>query len=620
MPPPPPPTGGDYTEINSSTGSTKLYKDSVPDSTRVHKILPNGWVLKSISVGQSTTEVEDEIDGTHGWIDNDKLDSTVSQSDASASSSPNISDRGARIAMIESAVKHYYNDSNLGFSLYDSDRGNGIRISTLKNNSFPLSAVFGVLSFESGGINFDNNWVAGDFGHGISQVTSRSDVGLASNIAISKCELGDRKTNGCYSEKFSSGVLERRNYTSYEYYDNSPQSIFANVKDGLNVLSTKYGFTGNSMATGTISLSEMRFASTVYRYNQGSPFKTQLAYEVWAGKSNDDIRAGSLAPKLNLVLSASTTEQNAWMNNVRSVCKTQTFKECLLIAADNTRQYVISPLYLSMVAKQMVSSTFGSVYEDAVLADKFKDINESGIIVSLGSSANLYAVDAFGRKTGVVAGINTEDIPNSASDQDSESVSIFYPESSNKYLVVGTETGSYFLSAFLVAPSEVYRFLSASIPINKNDIHYYTFSKSTKISTGLMATIQVDLGGKGTIDKTIKADLILTADKFVKSEDGKNAICHRPPGNPGNSHTLYLPASAIFAHLAHGDKRGECESDKGDKEKEKNKEEGGDDEDKQEEMSKNKKKDSEKDMDNKRGEKEEKKKDESKGNSKKNNK
>ena len=42
----------------------------------------------------------------------------------------------------------------------------------------------------------------------------------------------------------------------------------------------------------------------------------------------------------------------------------------------------------------------------------------------------------------------------------------------------------------------------------------------------------------------------------------KATICHRPPGNPGNQHTLSVGGSAVPAHLAHGDLIGECgESD-----------------------------------------------------------
>lgn len=40
--------------------------------------------------------------------------------------------------------------------------------------------------------------------------------------------------------------------------------------------------------------------------------------------------------------------------------------------------------------------------------------------------------------------------------------------------------------------------------------------------------------------------------------DGKVSICHIPPGNPANYNTLSIAASAVPAHLAHGDKLGNC--------------------------------------------------------------
>lgn len=39
---------------------------------------------------------------------------------------------------------------------------------------------------------------------------------------------------------------------------------------------------------------------------------------------------------------------------------------------------------------------------------------------------------------------------------------------------------------------------------------------------------------------------------------GKIAICHRPPGNPGNAQTLSIAPSAWPAHEAHGDSCGPC--------------------------------------------------------------
>jgi hypothetical protein len=38
-------------------------------------------------------------------------------------------------------------------------------------------------------------------------------------------------------------------------------------------------------------------------------------------------------------------------------------------------------------------------------------------------------------------------------------------------------------------------------------------------------------------------------------------ICHYPPGNPGNRHTITIDASALNAHKAHGDTLGDCPHD-----------------------------------------------------------
>lgn len=49
-----------------------------------------------------------------------------------------------------------------------------------------------------------------------------------------------------------------------------------------------------------------------------------------------------------------------------------------------------------------------------------------------------------------------------------------------------------------------------------------------------------------------------------EEEEGEQIeICHVPPGNPDNAHTISVSPSALAAHLAHGDTEGECEETEG---------------------------------------------------------
>ena len=41
-------------------------------------------------------------------------------------------------------------------------------------------------------------------------------------------------------------------------------------------------------------------------------------------------------------------------------------------------------------------------------------------------------------------------------------------------------------------------------------------------------------------------------------EDGNVSVCHVPPGNPENKHTITVASNAVQAHLAHGDSEGGC--------------------------------------------------------------
>jgi hypothetical protein len=45
---------------------------------------------------------------------------------------------------------------------------------------------------------------------------------------------------------------------------------------------------------------------------------------------------------------------------------------------------------------------------------------------------------------------------------------------------------------------------------------------------------------------------------FAQGADPKVTICHVPPGNPANSHTIVVGERAVQAHMAHGDTGGSC--------------------------------------------------------------
>ena len=69
----------------------------------------------------------------------------------------------------------------------------------------------------------------------------------------------------------------------------------------------------------------------------------------------------------------------------------------------------------------------------------------------------------------------------------------------------------------------------------------------------------VDLQGQTTIGE------ITVVYQLEALPAGKVVICHYPPGNPGNRHTIDVGQPAVSAHLAHGDTLGPCPSEKLDK-------------------------------------------------------
>jgi len=65
--------------------------------------------------------------------------------------------------------------------------------------------------------------------------------------------------------------------------------------------------------------------------------------------------------------------------------------------------------------------------------------------------------------------------------------------------------------------------------------------------------------------KIVETNFLFESNEFLipkkqEPQVGKVTVCHNPPGNSGNLHTLSISANALQTHLSHGDSVGECDT------------------------------------------------------------
>ena len=68
---------------------------------------------------------------------------------------------------------------------------------------------------------------------------------------------------------------------------------------------------------------------------------------------------------------------------------------------------------------------------------------------------------------------------------------------------------------------------------------------------------------RSDLDGTIGDDLDLLFARFQLGSNQNITICHVPPGNSNDAHTITVSENAVPAHLAHGDSCGPCEENDG---------------------------------------------------------
>ena len=61
-----------------------------------------------------------------------------------------------------------------------------------------------------------------------------------------------------------------------------------------------------------------------------------------------------------------------------------------------------------------------------------------------------------------------------------------------------------------------------------------------------------------TLEEVLLGFVVILLSVSSVAAGDKITLCHRPPGNPGNTQTIRIGASAVPAHLKHDDTLGEC--------------------------------------------------------------
>ncbi len=498
-----------FSEITNIPAAWNI-RQNIGLDKNIIKIIPKNWIVKVINTiddngnnididGYRWYQVQDVTDGTIGWMAAKNLtDGTVyldynqnNQSELQNKAETQLDTADKRKPVILDAVNNYYAKDNSDNSLY----GGGGGIDGLNNfqrfitgSSFPKELTLAVASQESGGVDFDNERCsqAKDGGIGIMQITSSGYKGLGSGL-----------DNKSHKNDCTSGYIGNLS----KYYSNAFQGIYANIKDGFRVLQDKYNLVGRTKAVDSITAEEMKAISTVYRYNQGSPYKIQAVYEIWDGQDNNYI----WEEYLRYVFSTQA-EANTWIQKVKDACLlSTTFNNCLN-KAENLK-LTTSAFYLRDVGQKLYNSPFGQSYQNPILGDKLIAANNSRIILFLRSPAELRAINSLEETTGELGGETKQEIPNSIYDADKKFITIFFPQENYRYRVTGIGSGEYGLSVDLIKNDDFTVFDADNIPINSREIHDYTidWDKMSRCEMGAV-TLGIDFEGDGIFDRIIKND------------------------------------------------------------------------------------------------------------------
>ena len=501
--------------IGTDTTSTIYKIPNTTEASQIVKIVPPGWILEITGVPQGlSTPVKDHADGSLGFIATANLDEDPSrQSEFSAKAVPALNSIEDRKKIITEAVEAYYEKSDK-IDLYHQGGGSDPKNLNEFNKyildlNFPKSLVLAMAVHESAKT-LDNTIcnrpyystkyakTIRDGGIGIFQITSLGLRGLGSGMKNTV------HSNDCntllgwpITESFSN------------YYSNTVQGIYANMKDGMRVIQEKY-----DRAKKLVSLS--------------SPSKTWF-FKDGISIDNSDIR---------LLL---TVRAYNGFGKEETLCY----------------KFLHPNGYLNALGTQL--RTISTYFPDYTYSGKIDDLliitdkPENRAVISICSPGLLQIEDNSRKITGYTPNGIKEEISNILYDLDTnKNADILFPQEDYTIRVIGTESGPYNLYEVRGAnDGKLLEFRAQDIPLKIGEIHEYHIhiDPNTKKIT---SELRIDKNGDGSYEKTIKSGALLKI-----SDNSKIIICHNEEKN--NPHTIEIDENALQAHVEQGDHEGKCE-------------------------------------------------------------
>ena len=399
--------------------------------------VPNGWMFKLLDTHDDMEkdesnkyiwwEVENPGNDIKGWIESYKLDKYgkkmtpryLLQKDNSEKVME-LKTKEERAEKILEAVDYYYNRNDEHFpdhsmiNLYNSndwgynDReankffpdgspnadypADIITIHLLRDNRFPIELILAIASHESGMYDFDNEIYdqkyaqEGDIvsaGVGIMQIHGSANRGWASNLKY-------------YADISSDAYLENGLY-KHGYYTNTVQGIYANVKDGMQILSSNYEKRKDEKAS---------WIHTIWRNN---PFSVSYPYMV-ISKINDLKSDLYFGPNYKKMISKKSrllnnSEKADLLKKIANYCTGYVFSPVEIRIRDSKGR--VTGLVNGEVSNEIPDSEY---YNEAFLILKSDDVYSYEIV---GTKEDVYSLRLSFVINGKVTTFNADDIPTS---------------------------------------------------------------------------------------------------------------------------------------------------------------------------------------------------------------